>query len=292
MTTSQLPEGVTLIRGKNPGPCIGIMAVIHGDEPAGLAGLSFLREYYSQHQLETGQLYLIMGNIKAQARNSRCVEDDINRIMLPDDDPTLCNINKKSADYLRSREIMPILAKLDFLLDLHNTTRPSPPFSVTLGGNSRQQSLAANLPVAYAASGFEKGITGTTIDWVNSHGGIGITVECGYQRDPEIGETAIACSKYFLGNIGISNFAPYTGKPAPKVEVITHELINEKSTFDYVRDFHNFDPVQPGELIARDAAKEYYAPDLKNLVIIFPVSVKTIREGSNTSAYFLGQIVS
>lgn len=285
-------EGITIIKGSKPGPIMGIGAFIHGDEPAGVAAHAFLKEHFATHELPAGELWLIEGNIEAHAQNSRCVARDMNRMFVPDGHPALAGIDPSCYDYRRCRELMPILAQLDYLLDLHNTTRASPPFSLTMASDEPHKRIASNLPVELFAYGFEGTTAGTTTEWVHSNGGVGITVECGYQGDPNTGDVAIACCKSFLGTLGIPEFANDRVHCSKQVRVTTHEMIADKDTFDYAQNWTNFDVVPAGAVVATDSTRKYIAPEDDKQIIIFPVSIKTVREGSNTSAYFLATIES
>lgn len=281
-------EGVEMIRGLADGPKIGVMAITHGDEPAGMAALTFLARHFAETPLPRGELWLIQGNIAAQRLGLRCVTHDMNRIFLEEGDPGLAAIDPRSADAQRAQVLKPVLASLDYLLDLHNTTRPSSPFSLCMAETPMHATLAAGMPVDFYAAGFQGHIRGTTADWVDAHGGIGIAVECGYQHDPHVDAIATTCAKSFLGHLGIGAFAKDVTRVSRRLSIIAHECIADRATFAYAREFVNFDGIAAGELIATDVQREYRAPMEERLAIVFPVSIKSAREGSNKDAYFLG----
>lgn len=279
---------IKIIKGLKPGPIIGIMAITHGDETAGLMAQVFLEDYFATHTLASGEIWLIQGNVEANKLGRRCIKHDMNRLFLTDEDPDLKNIDRDSYDYRRTRELMPVLAKLDYLFDVHNTTRPAEPFSLCMSETNKHKKLAQGFPVAFYSYGFKGRIKGTTCEWVDQSGGIGVAVECGYQHDPNIGKIAIACCKSFLGNVGVEDFRSDVSGTQQVLEIVGHERVADKESFNYTREFKNFDVIAPKEVIARDNQREYLAPDKNNLVIVFPVSIKSVREGSNREAYFLG----
>lgn len=284
-----LKNRVEKIIGLVKGPIIGIMAITHGDETAGLEAHAYLRNYFKHNKLEKGEIWLMTGNDKANKLSQRCIKHDLNRLFLADNNPFLNNIDKQSYDFKLSRELMPYLEQLDYFFDIHSTTRPSVAFSLCLGSSKPETDLAKGFPVTFYASSFEGYIHGTTIEWVKKHGGVGVAVECGFQDDPQTKEIAISCVKSFLGHLGIKDFARYKMSTQKSLTIVGSRTIIDKDTFDYLKEYKNFDPIKAGELIAKDNKVEYRAPDIENLSLIFPVSIKSVRNGSNTEAYFLGQ---
>ena len=55
-----------------------------------------------------------------------------------------------------------------------------------------------------------------------------------------------------------------------------------------VRHFANFDPVEPGEIIGEDGTGAYRAPMIDNPVIFMPAAEATLRDDTNTDAFFFG----
>lgn len=285
-----MTSSIQVIKGRTDGPRIGIMALCHGDEFAGLSVHTFLKKYFSAQILHSGEIVLLKGNLRAWNAGTRCVQYDMNRLFLPDNDPGLGNIDREAYDFRRSRELLPILESLDYFLDIHNTTRPSVPFSLSMSETPEHTRLAAGFPVDVFVSGFKGRITGSSCDWVDNNGGVGIAVECGYLHDMRCGEIAVTCCKLFLSQLGVSTFVHDGSLAKCRIRIIHHEMVRDKNTFLYTRAFQNFDIVNSGELIARDSQYEYYAPQMQNLRIVFPVSIKAIREGSKREVFFLGLV--
>ena len=73
---------------------------------------------------------------------------------------------------------MPLLASLDYLLDIHSTGNPGPVFSILKTDDPIHREYSSILPVEFYSIGWDDIIIGTTCDWVDAHGGVGITIEC------------------------------------------------------------------------------------------------------------------
>lgn len=175
-------NGITTLHSTNPGPTVGIMAVTHGDEPAGLMAHAFLKEFFALHPLDHGTLVLIEGNPEAAKDGKICVDENLNRIF--QDDTLLSEKQKSSYEYIRSRELMPILASLDYLLDIHSTNSPSVVFGIIKTDTPEHQEVVSHLPIEFWSSGWTGAIDGTTCDYADSAGVISATIECGTHTNP------------------------------------------------------------------------------------------------------------
>lgn len=92
--------------------------IIHGDETGSLpAIIRIIEELETKKRTFGGRLSIILGNPEATMLDQRFVEKDLNRLFLKQDD--------LSHEGKRARELMPILAQADLLIDLHQTILPS-----------------------------------------------------------------------------------------------------------------------------------------------------------------------
>ena len=172
--------GVTVLRSGKPGPRVGLMGMLHGNELAGLA-LWDLAERVGQPA--RGEIHLIVGHPKAMTHSSgpvRYLERDVNRMFSSD---MASSSNLVGPDRDRCLELMPILAGLDVLIDVHSTSSPSDPFALISGADPRGIRLGATLPISHIY-GFERLVSGTAASWVVRHGGSAITIEVGQHDDP------------------------------------------------------------------------------------------------------------
>ncbi len=127
-----LPSDIYHFIGKKKGKCVVIMAGIHGNERISVQVIEKLKNLLLEEKL-FGEIYLIIGNPTAYEYNVRFVHEDLNRLF---DKETIECIKKDSSKQLNTEqkrvlEIILILEKIDFLLDIHSTINPSVPFVFT-----------------------------------------------------------------------------------------------------------------------------------------------------------------
>lgn len=289
MQSSPLPPGIKKISSGKPGLQIGIQAITHGDEPAGLAALEFLEEYFKKNTLLSGDLYLIRGNLEAFKIKKRCCKENLNRIMLPADHPNMTERDPEGVDMVRAEQIKPILKTLDYHLDLHSTSKDSVPFSISNSEDEKHHSLSKCLPVSIRSFGWEEAVVGSMNGYVDAQGGVGISVECGSHQDPNAKRVAIETAKALLNHCQVCHFERKREAITQKeLHIIHQELIADTKSFHYTKNYSNFDTLEPNELIATDQSREYRAPNKKNIVLIFPASQESINNGGNDDAYMIG----
>jgi len=287
-------QGIIKIEGKELGPIVGIMGICHGNEGVGKIALDFLRNFFKTNELKRGTLYLIEGNQKAFKENTICIDNNLNRIFVEEENMPE-DIVYDGYEYARQKELKPILEELDFFLDIHAANKKSPPFSITTESDDLSIKLAKIMPVDFFSYAWDDYIKGTTIQWVEKHGGTGITIECGDTNSENEKEIAIEASKIFLKYLGLYDFMDVKIKDKDKcLTLIRKEPVINKDSFDYVKNFENFDIVKSGELIAEDSEKKYIATNGGNskteeFVIVFPTNVDFIRTGAIKEAYLLGE---
>jgi predicted deacylase len=128
-----------------PGPHVMITSLAHGNEPGGLEAVITLLERDVRPAI--GRLSLAICNIAAyEASNGvdpygrRFVEEDFNRVWSDD----ILDSDRTSIELRRARELRPLVASADVLLDLHATPYEATPFHVLRPG-SRSVALAQKL---------------------------------------------------------------------------------------------------------------------------------------------------
>ena len=190
------PEYAWQIKGRLPGPTTVVMGGTHGDELAGVRMVQSLLKSTGLLHLPwgsliscdwvKGSLYLVLGNPEAILRNTRSVSGvrDLNRWFIKED---LAKAGQDSIDRRRARELAPLLAKTDLLIDLHATSNPSTPFLCASEASRVHRELAPLFlvenfltdPRNILGQDMNLSATGTTDYCVNSHGGTGICYESG-----------------------------------------------------------------------------------------------------------------
>lgn len=129
--------GVTSFDSGRPGPHLVISALVHGNEVAGVAALARLDSRGIRPQ--RGRLTLILANLAAFRRfdpdhpmAARFLDEDLNRVWGPEP----LGGAGDSYERRRARELCPVIARADALLDLHSMQNSGPP--LLLCGSSRR----------------------------------------------------------------------------------------------------------------------------------------------------------
>lgn len=140
-------RGFTTLDSGKPGPHVALIALTHGNEITGAAALATLLARGLRP--EVGRLTFGFANLAAFARfdprrptTSRFVDEDMNRLW----DPMVLDGPRHSIELDRAREIRPLLADVDVLLDLHSMLWPSEPL-ILCGSAAKGRRLARGIAV-------------------------------------------------------------------------------------------------------------------------------------------------
>ncbi len=253
-----------------------IMGSIHGNERIGAAVLDQLRVVLASVDLRS-DVYLVLGNPEAYRENKRYIDTDMNRLFGVNRDVVSPgeNIEEK-----RVAEIVPILSESYYLLDIHSTINPSVPF-VYCEPNPEHIALATLMGVEYivsAAAEFRPEDLVTSADnFVDRHGGLGITFESGWQKEELAVDDVLLRTKFFLQKTGVHDFGlsePENQHASKRLTIYNH-IVPQSESFAFSRPFGSFNTVKAGEIIGNDGDLEVRAEE--DSFIIFPK--KTIQQG-------------
>ena len=156
-----------------------VMAVTHGNELAGIAVVNRILEYLlNMPQTLNFKLALVLANTPASLAGVRFRERDLNRSF---DFKGDCD----SYEVKRAQQLEPLLKRSKLLIDLHQTIEASKSgffiFPFSKGSFEFAHTLCPDLPiVTHWSGGFSK--DGKCSDeFVNCHGGVGLTIELGHK---------------------------------------------------------------------------------------------------------------
>lgn len=233
-----------LIEGENSGssgPHVAIIGAMHGNERVGVEVVERLRREFGEDNLNTshgknlnGRLLLMVGNPDAYAKDVRFVEEDLNRLFSEKEELAIFGGDSGGASFAtperkRAKEIMDAIRGVDVLIDIHATIRPSVPF-VYCEATEKHLALASCFDVPYVVSpepDFRPPDLFSSADnFVDRHGGIGITYESGWHKDPKSVDRIFAEVMHVLRHVGVMGA---TGEATD------------------VTDFHNEFSVLPGQ---------------------------------------------
>lgn len=256
-----------------PGPALIVLGAVHGNEVCGAHAIA--RAVGDLHagrlRLARGRLTLVpVANPLAFAQGTRGGERNLNRHFVPRADP-------QDYEDRVTRQLAPLLAAHDALLDLHSFHTAGAPFAMVgpldnAGAREPFARAAEELALARAlgapqvvqgwldvydraarARGEQPGDDGIgTNEFMRSQGGYAVTLECGFHDDPQaiqVAAQAIAGALAHLGLAAVTGPARHDGPVARLRQVVLRQSPGDA----LARDWRSFDPVAAGELIGRRA---------------------------------------
>ncbi|MDM0113353.1 succinylglutamate desuccinylase/aspartoacylase family protein [Variovorax sp. J22R133] len=251
-----------------PGPHVLINALTHGNEICGMVAATHLLDTGVRPKI--GTLTVSFAHVEAynafdakQPHENRQIVHNLNRIWSDDwlDGP------ENSPELQRARELRPVVAAADHILDIHSTSQPVDPFWVYPAfARNTKVAMAIGRPSIHLV--MPKGLgSGTPLIQHGRHGedagtaGAALVVECGQHFLKSAADMATRVSLDFLAHFGLVDRDP--AAPAPprqrRFELLETRMIKTKS-FRFVKPFVGFEVFSEGELIATDGEDEIRAP--------------------------------
>lgn len=175
------------------GPRLAVVGLVHGNEIVGGPVIDRLIDEASRH-LARGSVLCVRGNLAAAELGARHTPDgtDLNRLW---DRRTLERLRRvpperRCYEEERALRLAPLLQTANAILDLHSTTRPSPPFLV-FRDDQRHAAVASRLGIDRMVTGLHEGaiLEGGMCPDVGLGRGerskrLGFTYEAGQHDDP------------------------------------------------------------------------------------------------------------
>ncbi|MCB1998665.1 MAG: succinylglutamate desuccinylase/aspartoacylase family protein [Burkholderiaceae bacterium] len=248
-----------------PGPHVLINALTHGNEFCGMVAATHLLD--SGVRPRIGTLTVSFANVAAYqsfdpARpfESRQLVHNMNRIW----SDTWLDGGEDSPELQRARELRPVVAAADHILDIHSTAQDVQPFWVypayarngavarTIGRPAvhlvMPQGLGSGTPL------IQHGLHGTA-----EHHGVALVAECGQHFRRETGALAVEVTLDFLGHFGlIERERTVLTAPTQRFELLQTWVVQDPS-FRFVRPLVGFETFDKGDLIATDGDREVRA---------------------------------
>lgn len=266
---------IKIFDSKEPGPNLVVMAGVHGDEKCGLSAFDAILPTFSPLR---GRVTFIIGNPEAVKVNQREFEGNLNRMFRQDSEIT--ETQRNTYEYKRSRELIPILAEADALLDIHSsTTEHTTPFVIC---EKQSFEVVSKLPVEIVVSGIDVLHPTGTDAFVNLSGGLGICIECGNHNDSNATSIAVEVVNRFLTYFNIVE-GNSNGDTNKQRFVHADWIYKNKGNFTLSKDFQEFEKVSEGSIIGLDGKEEIRAP--YDGVILFPNN----RTKPSTEAFLFGK---
>lgn len=271
---------IASIRGSLPGPTLLIVGGIHGNEPAGvLAAYSVLLRIQERRADLRGEVVLLRGNTRALERKVRYLDADLNRQWTADnarisesgkrDLPEMSELLEQGELLVALREAVSRARGDVYFVDLHTTSAQGKPFA-TVGDTLRNRRFALNFPVTIVL-GLEEQIDGTLLEYINNLSVITMGFEAGQHEaitSVDHHEAVIWNATVATGNFRREDLAEFdqcrsllkrAGGGRRVVEVRHRHAILPEDGFQMEPGFRNFQPVQRGQVLARDRTGEITA---------------------------------
>ncbi|HWI80742.1 succinylglutamate desuccinylase/aspartoacylase domain-containing protein [Ramlibacter sp.] len=248
-----------------PGPHLLVNALTHGNELCGMTAATHLLDRGLRPNI--GTLTVSFANVAAyesfdrrQPFESRQLVHNLNRVWSPE----WLDGAEDSPELRRARELRPVVAAADHILDLHSTSQPVQPFWVYAGfERNAAAALAIGRPAVHLV--MPKGLgSGTPVIQHGRHGeadgpGVALVAECGQHFLRATSELAVEVTLDFLGHFGLIDRAPAPRAPQRRFELL-QTLVVQTPQFRFVRPVLGFEEFAQGELIATDGPTEIRSP--------------------------------
>ena len=267
-----------------PGPHVLVNALTHGNEFCGMVAATYLLDGGVRPLI--GTLTISFANVAAYqsfdpARpfESRQLVHNLNRIW----SPAWLDGGEDSPELRRARELRPVVAVADHILDIHSTSQPVQPFWVY---PQFERNGAAALAIARPSVHLvmPQGLgSGTPLIQHGRHGstdhhGVALVAECGQHFLNTTGVLAIEVALDFIAHFGLIAPRPASGTPQQRYGLLRTCVI-QTPEFRFTRPLMGFETFAEGELIATDGAEEIRAP-CKDCTVLMPARAPIVgREG-------------
>ncbi len=252
------------------GPKTVIIAGIHGDEGLGVQVLEKLAKEISQKKI-LGELHLLVGNPEAYKKNVRYIDTDLNRLF-NENHMDMREMDNPNNEQKRAIEIGLLLENVDFLLDIHSTSKPSVPF-LYIENSPKHRQLASKLEIEMIVLQSKKfrpkELFSSTDSFVDRRGGIGITYESGWQKDFSSFENVFENALRFLSAVGTVDFRKQKKTCLHQQYLEIYDwVVPLHNDFTLSSDYENFDFVSANETLAYEQNRPIIAS--QDSYIIFP----------------------
>jgi succinylglutamate desuccinylase len=294
------------LRSAVSGPTLIVTAGIHGNEPAGLRAVQrILNRLDGTASLRRGRYVVLAGNLSALKFDTRFIDLDLNRQWYPARLARLSDDAMRDHAAIEDREQLELLGVLRdvisrvegevYFLDLHTSSAAGAPF-LTVGDTLRNRKFARRFPLPLIL-GLEEQVDGALLEYLNGFGIATMGVEGGQHGSKGAVDCLEALLWLVLLAIGLIDKAAVpdlarqrqtlidASRGIPRVvEVRRRHAITPAEKFRMEPGYRNFQPIQEGETLARDATGPIHATE--DGLILLP-----LYQGKGEDGFFVAREV-
>ncbi len=288
------------LRGKEAGPTLILVAGIHGNEPAGVAGIRRVLDALTRRKRRLcGEVLALAGHVRALRAGERFEARDLNRVWTP---PLVEALRAKAAAGealdAEEHEQLELLTVIEaaiarargpvVLADLHTTSAQGIPFAI-FGDTPAQRAFVQAVPIPNIL-GLEAMVPGVLTHYWAQRGLVTFAVEGGQHDDPAAVDNHAAVTWLALDRAGLfqgrrpaevghahRRLTACRGDLPQVLEVLERRSITPEDDFVMEPGFRNLDYARAGQLLARDRRGEIRAPT--EGIVLLPLYQKLGSDG-------------
>jgi succinylglutamate desuccinylase len=161
----------------------------------------------------------------------------------------------------RARELAPLIATSDLVIDLHATNKPSEAFAVAMVDTPERRELCALFTCDKLLLVPDDVIGGTTGGYAEAHGAIGLCFESGWAGDLTQVDAMRVSVEALLARVGLLDARQSVIHPQTVYALTAAILLTDRGfTFAPSRGERSFEPFSAGDLIGAHGETELRAP--------------------------------
>ena len=268
-----------------PGPHVLVNALTHGNEICGMVAATHLLDTGVRPRI--GTLTVSFANVEAYEAfdrekpfDNRQLVHNLNRIWSPE----WLEGEEDSPELRRARELRPVVAAADHILDIHSTSQDVEPFWVYPAfERNAQVALAIGRPAVHLVMPDGLG-SGTPVIQHGRHGlaagdaGAALVAECGQHFLQSSADLAVQVTLDFLAHFGVIEARPPRERAPQRRYQLLQTYVVRTPDFRFTRPVVGFETFAAGDLIATDGGQEIRAPE--DCTILMPTRQPIVgREG-------------
>ena len=225
-----------------------INALMHGNEISGAQAL--IKLLHQGPKPRRGKLTLVLANTAAfnafassQPPGGRFVDVDMNRLW----SPHLWDDGNDSSEHRRARDLWPVFAQADYLLDLHSMQSQSAPMMLC-GATRKARKFAARLGcpgmvVADAGHANGRRLIDCPPFAIEEAAPIALLLEAGQHNAPQSVDTAYQACLRLLELTGLAEASAPLGPIEPDILMVSDAILVQHGPFSFARPFKGLDVI-------------------------------------------------